>query len=419
MTRPRIAIVGTGVAGMAAGYFLRDRYEVHFFEKNRTPGGHTNTVTADENGRTVPIDTGFMVYNEATYPNLVRFFRELSIPTQPTSMSFSVQHRPSGLEYCGTGVLGLFAQRRNALRPSFWRLLGVIDRFNRECPEVLEDPRYAQVTLAEYCSQKGFSTDFLEKYLVPMSSAIWSTPPDLMLRFPAATLVRFFKNHGLLGLHGHFTWRTVAGGSRVYRDKVLAMFGDRVRLGDAVVSLTRGPDGVDLRTASGASRTFATVVVASHADESLALLADATPLERELLSKFRYQRNRASLHTDGSVMPVRRRAWSSWNYRIDENGKASTAYWMNHLQNVSERRDYFVSINDSGLVKSSSVLWETEYEHPIYDSGAVDAQRRLPELNVQGPVYFCGSYFRYGFHEDAFTSGLEAARSLSGEALWT
>ncbi|HTL70371.1 MAG TPA: FAD-dependent oxidoreductase [Candidatus Eisenbacteria bacterium] len=423
-SRPKVAVIGTGIAGMSAAWFLRERFDVTFYEKNAVPGGHTNTVTLEEDGRAVPVDTGFMVYNEITYPLLTRFFKELGVPTKPTSMSFSVQHLPSALEYSGTGLDGLFAQRRNLLNPRFLRMLGDIDRFNRESPEVLEGDRWAGATIAEYAETKGFGRDFLDRYLVPMSSAVWSTEPGAMRRFPAVTLVRFFRNHGLLGgLSGHYTWRTVEGGSRVYRDKVLALFPGRVLLGNAACRVARGSGLAVVEGSDGRAGVYHHAVIACHADEALALLGtEATELERRLLSRFRYQRNAALLHGDASVMPKKKRAWSSWNYRIRTDGagreSAATVYSMNSLQRVSEKKDYFVSINDPGDVDPSKAYWKADYDHPTYDGEAVGAQKELPRLNEGRVLAFCGSYFGYGFHEDAFRSGLEAARAVAGERFW-
>lgn len=416
----RAAIIGTGIAGMASAHFLKERYDLTLYEKNDYVGGHTNTVTVDEGGRPVPIDTGFMVYNEATYPNLTKLFRELDVPTTPTSMSFSVRHAPSGLEWCGTGVSGLFAQRRNLFRPSFYRFLAEVNRFNRESVEVLEEPGAEELTLAEFAVREGYSDGFLERYLVPMSSAVWSTAPGGMLDFPAATLVRFFLNHGFLGLNTQHRWRTVAGGSRVYRDRLIAPFRDRIRCGRAAARVTRIGTAAMVTDDSGHSEAYDAVIVACHADEALSLLTDPTPAEAALLGKFRYQENVATLHTDASVMPRTKRAWSSWNYRIEERGGAlvpSTVYYMNSLQKVSDRRDYFVSIGDPGGVDPRAVLKTIVYTHPLFTVETTRAQKDLPSLNAGGPVYFCGSYFRYGFHEDALNSAIDLSRVLLEETV--
>jgi len=417
-----IAIIGTGIAGMACGYFLKDEYDVTFYEKNKTPGGHTNTITVDENGKPVFIDTGFMVYNEITYPNLTRFFKELKIPTKPTSMSFSVQYLPTGLEYCGTGVSGLFAQRRNIFNLRFIRLLSVIDRFNKESVEVLTNDRYQSYTIFEYAKEKGYGSDLLNQYLIPMSSAIWSTEPKLMLNFPAATLVRFFKNHGLLGLTTHYQWRTVHDGSRVYRDKVLSYFKWKLLLNSGVKKVDRANGKVLVEDANGSVKTYDKVIIASHADEALAMLNDPTETEGRLLKNFRYQKNKAALHTDEAVMPKTRRAWSSWNTRVDQQAdgvfRPTTVYYMNSLQQVSDNKNYFVSINDPGLIEPSKILWSMEYDHPVFDGAAIQAQGELEKLNQNGSVFFCGSYFKYGFHEDALSSAIGVCRKLLGENFW-
>ncbi|NUN71053.1 MAG: FAD-dependent oxidoreductase [Bacteroidetes bacterium] len=418
----RIAIIGTGIAGMGAAHFLRHEYDITLFEKNGYAGGHTNTVTVDEDGTPVRIDTGFMVFNQVTYPNLIRLFDELNVPVKKTSMSFSVQHVPTGLEFCGSGLNGLFAQRRNLFSPRYIRMLLQIDRFNKECEEVLTDPRYAGMTLGEYVAEKGFGDDFLYKYIVPMSSAVWSTPIDLMLGFPAFSLVRFFKNHGFLGLDTQHQWYTIHNGSRVYRDILLKPIQDRVKVSSGVVRVERNGQGAEIVFADGSRAAFDKVIIAAHADEALAMLAAPTEQERRLLSRFSYQENIAVLHTDASVMPRTKRAWSSWNYRIDRTAHAgltpSTVYWMNSLQQVSQKKDYFVNINGEEFIDPARVLRRIVYTHPVYTVAAQEAQKELPLLNREGPVYFCGSYFKYGFHEDAFTSGLELSKGLMAGHPW-
>jgi predicted NAD/FAD-binding protein len=418
----KIAIIGTGIAGMGCAYFLQHTFDITMFEKNAYIGGHTNTVTVNEEGKQIPIDTGFMVFNHVTYPNLVRLFTELQVPTKKTSMSFSVQHLPTGLEYAGTSLNHLFAQRRNLFHPHFIRMLKQIDRFNKESLEVLENPRYDSYTLEQYIEEKNFGREMLEKYLVPMSSAVWSTPPDLMVRFPAKALIRFFQNHGFLGFNTQHQWYTMDGGSQVYREKLIAPFRDKIHVKTLVVNVHRIERKAEIITADGSRALFDKVILASHADESLAMLDQPTELEQKLLSAFGYQVNNATLHTDASVMPKKKLAWSSWNYRIRPNSGAqpitSTVYWMNSLQNVSNRRNYFLNINDREAVRKDTILWKTDYTHPVFSLEASRAQKDLPKLNEHGPIYFCGSYFRYGFHEDAFTSALELCRTINGTRIW-
>jgi predicted NAD/FAD-binding protein len=418
-----VAIIGTGIAGMGCGHFLHPTHRLTFYERNDYVGGHTNTVTVDEEGTMIPVDTGFMVYNEVTYPNLTRLFAEIGAPTMETDMSFSVQHRPTGLEWCGSGLDGLFAQRRNLLRPAHWLFLREVHRFNTIAPLLLHDPERADMTLADYVDAERFSDDLVWKYLIPMGSAVWSSPPDEMLEFPARTLIQFFQNHGFLGLDTQHQWKTVAGGSRRYRDLLIAPFRDSIACANAAVRVERSGQGAVVHAADGSARTFDLVIIAAHADEALGMLAAPTGEERRLLGAFRYQRNTATLHTDERVMPLARRAWSSWNYRLesapDGGVETTTVYWMNSLQKVSRRREYFVSINDPGLVRPERVLRTISYDHPLFNVGAIKAQRELARLNSAGPVRFCGSYFRYGFHEDAFTSALELCRTITGEPIWS
>lgn len=418
----KLAIIGTGIAGMSAAHFLQKDFEITLFEKNTYVGGHTHTVTVDEDGTPINIDTGFMVFNHATYPNLLRLFNELNVPTKITSMSFSVQHVPSGLEFKGSNLNGLFAQRRNFLNPRYVAMLFQINRFNKECEEVLSDLRYAEMTLAEYVKEKNYGSDFLYRYLAPMSSAVWSTPIDLMLKFPAFSLVRFFKNHGFLGLNTQHQWYTIENGSQAYREILIHPFREKIFVNTPVLKVERDDNSAIVITRDGQRLVFDKVIFASHADETLAMIGSPSDIERKLLSPFKYQENTATLHTDESLMPRTERAWSSWNYRIDKNMDGtlspSTIYWMNSLQQVSKKKNYFVNINGEERVKPESVLKTVKYTHPIFSVEAQKAQPELPSLNEQGPLYFCGSYFRYGFHEDAFTSGLNVSRAILKQTIW-
>ena len=420
-----VAIVGTGIAGLGCAHFLHRDFEVTLFEQNDYAGGHTHTVEVAEAGRTVPIDTGFMVFNTVTYPLLTRLFAELRVPVKPAPMSFSVRHADSGLEFCGSSLNRLFAQRRNLLRPRFYRMLGAVHRFNGEALAALDDPATLGLTLSEYVRRRGYGEDFFNLYLLPMSSAVWSAPPELMLGFPAATLLRFFHNHGFLGLHTQHPWLTVVGGARTYVEKISAPWRDRIRLGAPALKILRGPGGPSVLTRAGAE-TFDQVILACHGDQARRLLGEATGEEARLLDEFRYQPNVATVHTDAAVMPRARRAWSSWNYEIarDAAGRTSTAthYWMNSLQGVSDRENYFVSINRPEAVDPARVLRTIAYEHPLFSLGALRAQAGLPGLNAAARgttrTYFAGSYFRYGFHEDALLSAAELSRLLLGRDPW-
>ncbi len=416
-----IAIIGTGIAGMGCGYFLHKKYNLTIYEQNNYIGGHTNTVYVKEGDKTIPIDTGFIVYNDFTYPNLKRLLEKLKAETKDTDMSFSVQHVPSGLEYSGSSLNHLFAQRKNFFNIPFVHFLLEINRFNKESIEVLENERYESYSMEDYVKERGYSKDFLYKYLAPMSSALWSTPTDITLKFPAVALVRFFKNHGFLGLTTQFQWKTVHNGSWQYRDKLIAPFKDKILTGNKAMKVFRENGKVKVISADGTEKYFDKVILASHADQTLRMLSDATDKEKNLLSHFEYQKNIATLHTDASIMPKTKLAWSAWNYRI-ENIKgvlqSHTIYYMNRLQQMSDDVDYFLSINQPDIVDKSKIIKTIEYEHPIFTPQAYAAKKQLPELNDNGQIYFGGSYFKYGFHEDAFTSAFVLCRKLTGDKIW-
>ncbi len=413
-----VAIIGTGIAGMGCGHFLHKRYDIEFYEQNSYVGGHTNTVYVEEEGRKIPIDTGFIVFNNVTYPNLVRLFNQLNVEVKPTNMSFGVQHIPSGLEY---GSLYLFAQKRNYLNPGFWRMLFQIKRFYAEAEEILENDRYATYSLLDYIKEKHYSNNFLYNYIVPMSSALWSTPTDITLQYPARALVRFFKNHGLLGINTQVQWFTVQNGSWQYRDKLIAPFKHKIQVGKAARKVIREDGKVVIIASDGSEKKYDKVIFACHADQALRLIYDRTELENSLLSPFKYQKNIATLHTDEAVMPKIRSTWSAWNYRVENiRGEltSTTIYDMNCLQVVSKKKNYFVSINDPGVVNQSKIIRRIEYEHPIFTTETARAQESLQVLNENGVSYFCGSYFRFGFHEDAFTSAVNLCSKLLAQDAW-
>ena len=412
----RIAIVGTGVSGAGCAWHLRDRAAITLFEKDARPGGHTNTVLVKEDGRDVPIDTGFIVFNRQTYPNLCRLFEELQVEVKPSEMSFSVQHLPTGLEYNGMGLNKLFAQRKNLINPRFLALIASIMRFFRAANASLEEP--SEMTLREFVSKHKLGSDFLELYLVPMSSAVWSTNPRDVLDFPAAALIRFFHNHGFLGVTTHHPWFTVAGGSRTYLDKILKVVG-QPRLQARVVKVSETAHEATVTTSDGSELAFDRVILAGHADQSLAMLARADEAQQRLLSPFRYENNHATLHTWEGVMPKSRLAWASWNYRVEKPTggelKPATHYWMNALQGVSKKKNYFVSLNSREQIPDDHFLYKTDYEHPIFNLEAIRAQIELNDLNTRSRdqrIFFCGSYFKYGFHEDAYSSALYLSRML-------
>ncbi|RZL40887.1 MAG: NADP transhydrogenase subunit alpha [Pedobacter sp.] len=412
----KLAIIGTGIAGMGCGHLLKNKYDITLFEELNYIGGHTNTVAVQEGDRTVYMDTGFMVFNYETYPNLCALFKEIDAPVKKTDMSFSVQYVPSGLEYAGSSVRHLFAQKRNIFNPSYLKMLMQINRFNKESVAILDDPKYADYSLGKYVKEFGYGDDMVWKYLIPMSSAVWSTPMDQILDFPAVSLIRFFKNHGFLGLDTQHQWYTLHNGSQSYREKLIAPFKNNIRINTKITSVLRLENGkVLVTTAKGEELEFDKVIMASHANQTYQIVKHKTADEERLLSKFKYQPNTAILHTDRKQMPKKKLAWSSWNYRVEKKGDQlvpSTIYWMNNLQGVSDKVDYFVSINPSATLDKSKIIREIAYEHPLFDVPAMQAQQELYKLNETGPVYYCGSYFRYGFHEDAYKSAVDLCRLL-------
>ena len=422
MNRERIAIVGTGISGMASAWFLSREHDVTVFEKDDRVGGHSHTVMLDEGQGRIPVDTGFMVYNEVTYPLLTRLFRELDVMTKPTSMSFSVQHVGEGLEFNGGSLNLLFGQRKNLLNLRYWRMLAQIARFNRETVEELGTPAYGEMSLRDYVKARGYGDDFLRWYLSPMAAAVWSSPPERIDEFPARTLMRFWHNHGFLGLDTQHPWRTVAGGSRCYVEKLIKPFEQNIHRGAGVRAVSHLSNGVQVILNNETSHDFDRVVIAAHSDQALRMISDPTPLESELLGCFRYQENEAVLHTDTRFMPKTRRCWASWNYRIEGAGnRHSTHYWMNELQGVSDREQYFVSINPSSPPAEESIKRRLAYEHPLFDLEAVAAQDRLPELYAAGDQtrrYFCGAWQRYGFHEDGLWSAVNVCAEILGRDPW-
>lgn len=413
----KTAIIGTGIAGMGCGHFLQKETDLTFYEQNDYIGGHTNTVTVEEEEETVFVDTGFMVFNYKTYPNLCQLFKEINAPVKKTDMSFSVQHVPSGLEYSGSSINHLFAQRRNIFNPKYLKMLMQIGRFNKESVKILDDPKFADYSIGQYIKEFNFGEEMLWKYLVPMSAAVWSTPMEQMLDFPAVTLIRFFLNHGFLGLDTQHQWYTLDKGSQAYREILIAPFKDKIHVNRKAVKVIRENGKAIVEASDGTREEFDRVIIATHGDQALALLGEPTNQEQELLANFKYQYNKAVLHTDESIMPKKKLAWSSWNYRIENTNGAlqpSTIYWMNQLQDVSKKKNYFVSINPHIGLDESKIIKELDYEHPLFDVPAINAQAKLQELNANGPIYFCGSYFKYGFHEDAFASAVKLCEGLLG-----
>jgi predicted NAD/FAD-binding protein len=409
----KIAVVGSGISGLVAARSLGAQHEVELFERESYIGGHTNTIAVEEGGRSLAVDTGFIVFNHRNYPNFTRLLNQLGVASRETSMSFSVSDERSGLEYSGASIGALFAQRRNLVRPSFYRMLRDILRFNRRAP-VEARGGAAALSLGEYLERRRYSAEFVAHYLTPLVASIWSSPSERVHEFPFRSLVSFLENHGMLQVWGRPRWRTIVGGSQRYVEVLTAPFRDRIHLDSPVRSITRGDAAVELEIEGGGRRTFDHVVLACHSDQALALLTDATPAEREMLGAIPYQANEAVLHTDTSLLPRRRRAWASWNYRICEEGAAGVAvtYNMNMLQGLQSERTYCVTLNQSERIDPERIIRRIPYHHPLYTLEAPRAQALRREQLASGRTSFCGAWCGNGFHEDGVNSALDVCRAL-------
>jgi predicted NAD/FAD-binding protein len=408
----KIAVIGTGIAGNVVAHRLARQHDITVYEAANRVGGHSNTVDVELGGRRWAVDTGFIVYNDVTYPNFLALLDELEVDSQPSEMSFSVSDRHSGLEYNGASLNALFAQRRNLLRPTFYRMLLDILRFNREAPALLEDPE-AHLTLGDFLDGHGYSRAFVDHYIMPMGAAIWSAMPESMRRMPAAFFIRFFHNHGLLSVNDRPTWRVISGGSRTYVDRLVGGHRHRIRLNAPVQWIRRHPESIELKAAGAPAERYDRVFLACHSDQALRLLADPTPPEREVLGAIPYQGNEAVLHTDASLMPRRRRAWAAWNYHVprqsdNPDGRVMLTYNMNILQGLSAPVQFCVTLNNREAIDPSKIIDVIEYDHPVFTPAAIEAQKRHREINGAKRAYFCGAYWRYGFHEDGVVSALNA-----------
>ncbi|MGA4636334.1 NAD(P)/FAD-dependent oxidoreductase [Pseudomonas solani] len=414
----RVAIIGSGISGLTCAWLLSRRHDIQLFEASDWIGGHTHTVDVQLGGRDYAVDTGFIVFNDWTYPNFIRLLERLGVASQPTEMSFSVRDPASGLEYNGNNLNSLFAQRRNLLSPGFWGMLREILRFNREAQADLDAGRIsAAITLGDYLQLGGYGARFRDHYLVPMGAAIWSMPLDDMLAFPLQFFVRFFKNHGLLSVSHRPQWRVVSGGSRSYVAPLTAGFAERIRLACPVSWVERDAEGVTVHSAAGSER-FDKVVFACHSDQALALLAQPTASEREVLGALPYAANEVVLHTDTRLLPERRLAWASWNYRLGgpTQRPAAVTYNMNILQGIEAPETFCVSLNQGEAIDPARVLARFSYAHPQFSLPGLLAQARWEEINAKRHSYFCGAYWGNGFHEDGVVSALRVAREF-GEAL--
>jgi predicted NAD/FAD-binding protein len=424
----KIAIIGSGISGLGAAHALRDHADITLYEAGDYYGGHTHTVDLTLPGQSGPVthgvDTGFLVFNERTYPQLIKLFDDLQVPTERSDMSFSVQvpgaQGQCALEWSGSSLNTVFAQRSNLLNPRFLRMLRDVTRFNRLATDIANRGAEAEMMqpLAGFLDDNRLSAEFRDWYFLPMLGCIWSCPTDQMLQFPVATMIRFCHNHGLLQITDRPQWWTVAGGARNYVDKITASISDK-RLNTPVTQIARNAQSVTVHT-PGHSEVFDKVVLATHSDQSLALLGDASGLERETLSAIRYQSNRAVLHTDTSVLPRRRRAWAAWNYQRAADARQDAAqvclhYLINMLQPVPFTQPVVVSLNPVTEIAAAHVHASFEYAHPVFDVAAIRAQRQVDALQGQKNTYFCGAWTGYGFHEDGLKSGLAVAARVLAE----
>lgn len=413
-TRERIAVIGAGISGLGAAHRLADTHDVTLFEAETRLGGHARTVIAGRRGDQ-PVDTGFIVFNHANYPNLVRLFDELDVPVVKSDMSFGASVRGGALEYGLANAAAFFAQRRNALNPRFLGMLRDIFRFNARAIGAVDG---GDLTIRDLLDRIGTGNWFRDYYLLPLSGAIWSTPTRKIMDFPAQTMVRFFENHALLGYSGQHRWYTVQGGSASYVDRLarsLRLKGVEVRVGCPVAAVRRGRAGPTVRPVGGEWEAFDQVVLASHSDDALRLLSDPTPDETAVLGAITYQPNDVVLHADSSVMPKRRAVWSSWNYAetpARRDGQIDITYWMNSLQPIPQDDPHFVTLNSNHPIREELIYDQVTLHHPVFDLAALNAQARAQAMNGTNKIWFCGAWMHNGFHEDGLTSGIEVAEAI-------
>jgi predicted NAD/FAD-binding protein len=407
----RLAIIGGGVSGLVCAHTLHAQHELVLFEAGDEPGGHANTVRVETDSGACDVDTGFIVFNDRNYPNFERLLDDLEVPTQPSQMSFGVSDG-ADFEYSSASPNGLFASRGNIVKPSFHRMLADLVRFNRQAVELLgseEDP-----TLREWLAARRYSNAFVERLIVPQAAAVWSADPEQMWSFPARFLVEFFDNHGMLGFRDRPRWRTITGGSRRYVDALTRPWYENLRLSTAVTEVCRHPDHVVVSARGCEPERFDAVVMATHSDQALALLADPSERERELLGAIPYRRSEAVLHTDRSLLPRRRRAWASWNYHLGTGAQAGSTvtYHMNRLQSLRAPEEFCVTLNRTAAIDPERIIRTIGYSHPVYTPAGVAAQSRHGEISGRNRTHYCGAYWGWGFHEDGVNSGLRVAREI-------
>ncbi|WP_084151644.1 NAD(P)/FAD-dependent oxidoreductase [Thiomicrorhabdus sp. Milos-T2] len=424
--RKKVAVVGSGISGISAAWFLSQEHDVTLFEKNEKLGGHTNTTTLDLDGKSQPVDTGFIVFNTPNYPNLTAMFKHLQVKTQETEMSFSVTANQGELEYSGNNINTLFAQRRNLFSVAHWKMIGEILRFNKQAKQDLEVNHFGTdapltLSLGDYLDNHGFSQRMRDYYLLPMAAAIWSCPLETMMKFPVGSFLQFFENHGLLNIEDRPQWESVVNGSEQYIKAIMANEPFAVQLSSPVTNVYKTDFGMAVCTPKGQEMVFDDVVFASHADETYQILDDDLKTDFELLSNFKYQENIAYLHSDLKLMPKRKLAWAAWNYLRDthsEESPVAVTYWMNLLQNFKTKTPLLVTLNPSQPPQKSLTHQRIVYQHPVFDSDAMTSQKYLSDIQGKHNLWFCGSYFGYGFHEDGLTSSVNLAKLWNIDLPW-
>jgi predicted NAD/FAD-binding protein len=404
----KIAIVGSGISGMTAAFLLHGEHDIDVFEAGDYVGGHTHTIDVERNNQHYAVDTGFIVFNRRTYPNFCKMMDRLGVECQSTKMTFSVKDEKTGLEYSPHTLNTFFAQRRNLLSPGFYRMIYDIFRLRHELNSIMHGKE--EIEIGHYLKREGYSKKFHDHFVVPLGSSLWSTDPQTFKEFPLRTFIRFFKNHGFLNIINPFKWLVIKGGSERYVEKLTAAYSDKIRLNCAVKKIIRKVDGVELSLASGNTERFDHVVMATHSDQALALLSDASGAEKEILGSIPYQENLAVLHTDSSVLPTLRNIWSSWNYLIpkEDSGRACLTYDMNILQSITSFEEFCVTLNREEYIEADKKIGQYLYHHPVFTKDAIAAQKRHSEISGRNRTHFCGAYWGYGFHEDGVKSALAA-----------
>ncbi len=412
--KEKIAVIGSGISGLTCAYFLDDHYDIKLYEKNDYAGGHSNTANINYNSKNIAVDTGFIVFNLQTYPNLVKFFEILKVEIKPSKMSFAVKIDDSKLEYAGTSLNSLFAQKKNIFDFKFWQMIFDILRFNKKAIDLLNKEQSAHYTIKNFLDDLKMREYFQQYYLLPMASAIWSSPLDKIIDYPAQSFINFFKNHGLLSVTNQPQWYTVEGGSKNYVQKICEKISTKISLNDQVKKIYNDQQGRVVIESKKSQEVFNKVVIASHSDQALSMLTNPTQNQQQILENIKYQKNLAILHHDQSVMPKAKNAWASWVYSCNNNQKnnLSVSYWMNNLQGIDDQYPLFVTLNPNQEIAKEKIFATYEYDHPVFDSEAIIAQKQIAQMQGENGIYFCGAYQSFGFHEDGLNSALRVLNQL-------